>query len=100
MSTIVEYYKQAELALASYAILEAGILDSASVNALKIAGMSEAQASDFASKWTVIDQFDSITGVSATVFQENTTGQRYLAIRGTQGLTDYLADYYILNGTP
>lgn len=102
MSLVSDLYIQAELALASYSNLTAGISDNPYIDALKNGGdgMSDAQASDFASKWTVVDQFNSITGVSATIFQENATGQKYLAIRGTQDPTDYLADYFILNGTP
>jgi trimeric autotransporter adhesin len=102
MSAIAEYYLQAELSLAAYSKLFVGIAGQQYKNALMDGGdgMSEAQASDFVSKWTVIDQFHSSTGASATVFQENATGQRYVAIRGTQGPTDYLADYLILHGTP
>lgn len=95
MTTITEYLAEAELALAAYANLTSGSY----TNALQDAGMTSVQANLFASTYTVVDQFsDPLTGVSATVFQRGTT--KYLAIRGTQGVTDYLADYIILNGTP
>lgn len=101
MNQITEYFKQAELALAAYGDLAPGVPD---IQALKSkdVGMTSIQAADFASKWTVIGTpyTDPLTGVSATIFQEIATGQKTLAIRGTQGLTDYLADYFILNGTP
>ncbi|MHB9119270.1 MAG: hypothetical protein ACYC2R_13510, partial [Burkholderiales bacterium] len=104
MNTITEYYKQAELALAAYSNLVPSMTKDAYITALKDSGkgMSPLQASDFASKWTVIGTpyTDPVTGVSATVFQEIATGQKTLAIRGTQGATDFLADYLILNGTP
>lgn len=103
MSAVSEYYLQAELSLAAYSNLFNGITGQQYENALKDAGkgMSAAQATDFATKYTVVQQFtDPITGVSATVFQEISTGNRYVAIRGTEGLTDYLADYVIINGTP
>ena len=101
MSAINEYYKQAELALASYANLTAGMSNTDFINALKVADLSATQASAFASAWNVVTQStDPLTGVSATVFQAVSGGPKYLAIRGTQGPTDYLADYLILNGTP
>ncbi|MBZ0093462.1 MAG: hypothetical protein K8F27_14730, partial [Sulfuricellaceae bacterium] len=104
MSTISEIYTEAELALAAYANLTAGISGKSYTDALEDGGkgMSPLQAADFASKWTVIGTpyTDPVTGVSATVFQEIATGQKTLAIRGTQGATDFLADYLILNGTP
>lgn len=96
MSEFVKYYIQAELSLAAYATLANGIPNETEL--IKV-GMSAKQAEIFSLEWTVVDQFDSITGVSATIFQD-AAGQKYLAIRGTQGLTDYLADYLILNGTP
>lgn len=102
MSTITEFYKQSELAFAAYSTLYSGISGGAYTDALKANnGMTLTQATTFAAKWSIIAQSeDPMTGVSATVFQEVATGKRYLAIRGTQGPTDYLADYLILNGTP
>jgi len=97
MNQINEYFIQAELSLAAYAILTTTIPDK---TALKNAGMADAQADQFISKWLVVDQYNDATGVSATVFQAASGGAKYLAIRGTQGLTDYLADAIILNGTP
>jgi hypothetical protein len=102
MNTITEYYNQAELAFAAYSDLVRGMTKDAYITALKDNGngMSAVQAADFASKWLVVDSYNDITGVSATVFQAVSGGAKYLAIRGTQGLTDYLADYLILNGLP
>lgn len=98
MSSITEYFKQSELALAAYANLIPGVDP---VSALLDNDMSSIQATVFAATWSVVTQYtDPITGVSATVFQEIATGKKTLAIRGTQGPTDYLADYLILNGTP
>ena len=97
----MDSYKQAELALASYASLSNVTLNTRTgIDALKAAGMSDAQATAFALKWSVVDQFNSISGVSATVFQENATGQKYLAVRGTEGVTDFIADYFILTFIP
>jgi len=102
MSIITEYYMQAEFALAAYSNLTKGISGKDYTDALQDGGngMSAVQAADFASKWLVVDQYNDATGVSATVFQAVSGGAKYLAIRGTEGLTDYLADAIILNGTP
>jgi len=58
MSTITEYYNQAELALAAYSNLVPGMTKDAYITALKDDGngMSTVQAADFASKWHVVDQ--------------------------------------------
>lgn len=92
------YFTQAELALAAYANLTTIRPDE---TALIEAGMSAAQASAFALKWNVVDQYTDIaTGVSATVFQAVSGGPKYLAIRGTEGVLDFVVDYFILNGVP
>ena len=98
MSMITEYLIHSELALAAYANLSSGkpviadLIDGGD-------GMSADQAARFASTYIVVDQFtDSGSGLSATVFQQGTT--KYLAIRGTEGIFDYVADYFILDGTP
>lgn len=103
MNNIITYFEQAELALAAYSTFAPGMTLADYKNALIDAGkgLSTTQAADFAATWSVVTQYtDSLTGASATVFQEVATGKKYLAIRGTQGLTDYFADYLILNGTP
>lgn len=79
MSTLNDYFQQAELALAAYAInLTAGVPRK---GALTDAGMSDAQATQFAATYTVVAQYSDATGVSATVFAD-ATGHTYLAIRG------------------
>jgi pimeloyl-ACP methyl ester carboxylesterase len=60
--------------------------------------MSEIQATEFAASWTVTSQYtDPSTGLSATVFQENATGQKYLAIRGTEP-SNWFQDIIINDG--
>ena len=99
MSLITDALKQAELALAAYANITSGI----TISALKDAGMTEIQATKFAAAWTVASQYtdagpsSSATGLSVTVFQEKATGQRYLAIRGTEP-NDFLRDIIINDG--
>jgi Ca2+-binding RTX toxin-like protein len=99
MSIITDYFKQAELALAAYAELDGVNF----IDPLKEAGMSDAQARRFARDWRVVEQYThteqtpiyddggNITGylttsngLTVTVFQEVSTGKRYLAIRGTE----------------
>jgi pimeloyl-ACP methyl ester carboxylesterase len=100
MSMITESYKQAELALAAYSALTTGISGNDYTDALKDGGkgMASDQASAFASTWSVITQYtDPGTGLSATVFQEVSSGNRYLAVRGTEP-NDFLRDIIINDG--
>lgn len=87
MSTITEYYRQAELALASYSTLYYGISDDTYIDALKRGskGMTQVQAQTFASNWRVIDQQPNTdSGFSATVFQNIDDNSYVLSIRGTE----------------
>lgn len=106
MSAITEYYEQAEFALAAYFNLTSGISGKDYTDALTDGGkgMSATQASSFASKWIVADQYtDLVTGLSATVFKDvsDPDGPGYLAIRGTDGLRDIIgADLDLAAGVP
>lgn len=83
MATIQELYKNSLFSLAAYANLskDAGTnLAITSIQALKDAGMAETQAIDFASKWTVVDQYNGLSGVSATVFHNIAENKNYLAL--------------------
>jgi len=63
MTTIEQYFVQAELAQAAYGTLPIGGIDPARLanNTVK---MSDAQAQRFAETYTVVDQYTNITGVS------------------------------------
>lgn len=113
MTTITDYFAQAQLSLAAYALnLQQGMFggtdqNSPYVKALTDAGMSAQQATTFASTYTVVEQSGGIgspTGFSATLFQNAQTGQKFLAIRGTEpNLTigpDLWADATIAFGNP
>jgi hypothetical protein len=83
MATIANYFEQAQLSLAAYALnLQRGMFgrtDPAYINALTAStvGMSIQQAQVFADTYTVIDQFtDPLSGFSATVFDK--AGVKYL----------------------
>ena len=107
MSTINEYFQQSELSLAAYANLIAGKPSQADLIG---AGMSLKQAEHFAATYRVVDQWNNNSiGLSATVFElldanGNPTGQKTLAIRGTEPATptDLLTgaiDIYALGST-
>ncbi|MBU0498957.1 MAG: hypothetical protein KJ558_00775 [Gammaproteobacteria bacterium] len=107
MNQISEYFVQSELALAAYATL-----NSAEPNQSELidAGMSATQASDFATRWRVIDQYDgkveetyidefgqdqtflNPTGLNATLFEEAGTHKQVVAIRGTEDINDLVTD--------
>ncbi|MGX8882107.1 hypothetical protein ACWWD9_02715 [Methylovorus sp. SPW-M1] len=90
MSNINDLYKQSMLAFASYAELAPGV---PSLDSLKDARMVESQATIFLNSFNVVEQYsDDATGASATVFEEIGTGVKYLAIRGTESLGDYISD--------
>lgn len=88
MNTITEYFKQSELALASYANLAIGVPGKVE---LIDKGMSDAQATLFAATYSVAAQYIDATGLSATVFAD-AAGNRYLAIRGTDDVKDLATD--------
>lgn len=88
MSQIVNYFLNSELAFAVYADLVPGVDPIPALTDSDV-GMSQKQAEAFATKWRVAAQHtDASNGLSATVFEEVATGQRYLAVRGTEGFSD------------
>ena len=97
MDTLPVLYTQSLLALAAYADLVPG---APTIAALTRAGMSDRQAVDFISNWLVVAQYTDASGASATVFQEKSSGKRYLAIRGTESPGDFNADYILALGFP
>ena len=86
MATIQELYIQSSLSLAAYADLTKGVLDTPIQKAaLEKASMAIAQTTNFASKWTIVEQFNDIpSGLNATVFHNIAENKNYLAIRGTE----------------
>ncbi len=104
MTTITGFFEQAQLSLAAYALgLTQGMPNADYNAALTVAGMTDTQAADFANTYTVLAQSVPTTnGFSATLFQNNQTGQKTLAIRGSDNFTDYLTDVVdvaVLGGT-
>jgi hypothetical protein len=97
MTTIANYFEQAQLSMAAYALgLSQGISGTPYTDRLEAAGMSKAQAVNFATAYAVVDQFtDPVTGFSATVFDKG--GAKYFAIRGTEGFTFAGAQDWLAN---
>ena len=96
MAAITNYFEQAQLSLAAYALdLQSGMIGEAYpqyVPKLISAGMAEAQAKSFANTYTVLSQSaPNVNGFSATLFQD-ASGKKILAIRGTDDLFDALTD--------
>lgn len=90
MADSAELFKQSELSMASYGDLTIG---SPNKQELQRIGMAEEQADDFIKRWRVVDQYRDSSGAAATVFERlndegQPTGQRYLAIRGTESPGD------------
>jgi len=80
----MDRYYQSELAFASYAVLTQGAPDILALQSEGV-GMTAAQARSFSNRWRVVEQYnDTSNGLSATVFQDARTGNRYLAVRGTE----------------
>lgn len=125
MNNVVDYFEQAELALASYATLWSGMTLDAYRAALRdedSADMADSQAIAFTTKWRVIDQYThseripvyddggnitsyitSSNGLSVTIFEDIATGERHVAIRGTEfsDIGDLTADGgIVLHGLP
>ncbi len=81
------YSLQSELAQATYGTFSGRTIRTIELTENNV-GMSSSQAAAFVEKWQVVAQSPySITGLSATVFEEINSGAKYLAIRGTE-ITD------------
>jgi hypothetical protein len=99
---------QAELAQAAYSLLSAGMSTPDLVAALRSprGEFTATQAQQFAAKYSVVLQYSDDkspqgngTGLSLTVFKDNTTNQLALAIRGTTDAADWrTGNISIVNG--
>lgn len=91
-TSALDIEKESELALAAYADLYFQIPSDTYINRLEAAGFANDQATNFASIYTVVTQYnDPSNGLSATVFAD-ASGNKYLAIRGTDDGYDLLTD--------
>lgn len=93
MATINQYFDFAQLAQASYSSLLPGVPNVFALKTSDGAGFSQQQADTFALGYTVLSQsVPNANGFSATLFKNNATGEKILAIRGTNDLFDGLTD--------
>jgi hypothetical protein len=96
MQTIKQYLDYAETTLAAYA---ASVIPKVN-NSLNYVdrGMTGKQADKFQLKWNVLAQSpEQLNGYSAVLLQDRVTGEKVLAIRGTessQGGADYITDIF------
>lgn len=92
MADLIEtFYRNAQLSDAAYADLAVGMSQDLYIQALRDRGFSALQATEFASRYSVLSTFsNSATGFSATLFQVNGTNEKILAIRGTDDWRDLL----------
>jgi pimeloyl-ACP methyl ester carboxylesterase len=93
VNALTDLQTYSETALASYAqALSIGL----GVNRAELirAGMSAAQATSFDSRWSVLAQSEGhLSGFSAVLLQNVQSGQKALAIRGTDGAADFITDF-------
>jgi pimeloyl-ACP methyl ester carboxylesterase len=96
MTNISDYFKASQISLAAYGIdLQEGMYGEAYpgyLQKLVSAGFSEIQARLFVNTYTVLSQTNDENGFSATLFLNNITGEKTLAIRGSDDLFDGLTD--------
>jgi hypothetical protein len=92
MQTIKQYLDFAETTFAAYA--QGLVVNGNNIESFKVAEFIETQAVKFQVKWNVLAQSSvQLNGFSATLFQERSTGEKVLAIRGTENsVSDYLTD--------
>lgn len=94
MPTTQQISGYAQTAQASYAIeLVAGASNATRYQDATTAGMSAAQATAFNATWNVLQQSPlNGNGFSAVLLQNRTTGEKVLAIAGTNGWADWITD--------
>jgi hypothetical protein len=98
MATVTEYFEQAQLSMAAYASLQRGMFGKdypGYVAALVNEGMCQKQAEVFANNYTVLSQRSDNNGFSATLFLDNATGRKILAVRGTNDPLDIITNTLI-----
>ncbi len=100
---ISAYYENARLAQAAYAAnLTPGMTPNSYVQALQAGGMSLSQTTGFVTDYEILapTYTDPSNGFAATLLQNKATGEKVLAIRGTEpsDLLDWLTDVSIFTG--
>jgi hypothetical protein len=97
MTSIALYSQYAETSLVAYASALSSAPGASNTAKYKTAGMAEVEAARFDQEWLVLSQSpDDTNGFSAVLLQNVQSGEKVLAIRGTegsQGGADYVADF-------
>ena len=91
-------FEQAQLSDATYADFTSAFnpddgtyVDTGVISALEERGFSLTQATEFVSEWSVVSQKENtVNGFSATLFENKFTGEKRLAIRGSDDLYDFV----------
>ena len=91
MTPVEQYFSYAETALAAYGVdLVAGGINSREYTRI---GMGSQQAAKFNDRWLVLSQSSfNLNGFSAVLLQNSETGEKVLAIRGTNDPMDLATD--------
>ncbi|MCS6297679.1 MAG: hypothetical protein H8K09_15700 [Nitrospira sp.] len=101
-SPITLYFQHAQLSMAAYSDLTATMSVENYKNALKGDGFTDALADQFVATFKIAaDTFtDAATGLSVTLFQSIATGEKILAIRGTNPneINDLITDGLLVAG--
>ncbi|MDT3735117.1 MAG: hypothetical protein ROZ00_02715, partial [Denitratisoma sp.] len=91
-------FDNAEMSFAAYALLEPGMMGRDLEDRLKGAGFSEAQATRFATRYRVVDQYTNAENGLSVTFFERLSGnppEQIVAVRGTEFGTDFINDVVI-----
>ncbi len=99
---IGKYFQHSQLAMAAYADFAVGMSSNDHKRVLKDAGFTDALADTFLNDYRVVGNTftDPVTGLSVTLFESVATGEKILAIRGTNPneINDLITDGLLVAG--
>ena len=101
-SPLTLYFENAQISMAAYGDLTVSISAENFKNALKSSGFTDVLADQFVATYKVAagTYTDSVTGLSVTLFESIATGEKILAIRGTNPneVNDLITDGLLVAG--
>lgn len=96
------YFQHSQLAMAAYADFSVSMSSNDYKRALKDAGFTDSLVDTFVAAYGVVGETltDATTGLSVTLFQNIATGEKILAIRGTnpEEISDLITDGLLVAG--
>lgn len=96
------YFQHSQLAMAAYVDFTVGMSSNDYKRALKDAGFTDPLIDTFVAAYSVVGETftDAVTGLSVTLFQKIATGEKILAIRGTnpEEINDLITDGLLVAG--